>query len=262
MAAGVSATPSRLVRSTAQLTVVLGIGITLLGSAVNFSLDANLPLPRDIPPIAHARILWDRLQNSTVPAQTCRIEAIWYPSEAADGILWQRSNGDSTFTCTLAASSILRLRLDDRRPPDTAPSRLALHHADQYYSLPEGSFRVVQLLGRMGTQQYRLTSMPWNRATLGISDRDDAIGPTLLAISAVPPLRQIRDASIAPMPSQPMRRWAWYYEPANRHPGDWWVWYLPATALAPWSVWLISGWCLLWAGCLAISAVVGRRNRS
>ena len=261
VAAGVSATPSRLVRSTAQLTVVLGIGITLLGSAVNFSLDANLPLPRDIPPIAHARILWDRLQNSTVPAQTCRIEAIWYPSEAADGILWQRSNGDSTFTCTLAASSILRLRLDDRRPPDTAPSRLALHHADQYYSLPEGSFRVVQLLGRMGTQQYRLTSMPWNRATLGISDRDDALGPTLLAISAVPPLRQIRDASIAPMPSQPMRRWAWYYEPTNRHPGDWWVWYLPATALAPWSAWPISGWCLLWAGCLTTSAVVWRHNR-
>ena len=261
VAAGVWDVPSRIIRVSAAGTVVIGVCITLLGSAVNFSLDSNLPLPRDIPPIAHARILWERLRNSTIPEQTCRIEADWHPSEAADGILWQRSNGDSTFTCRLAASSILRLRLDDRRPPDAAPSRLALHNADQRYSLPEGSFRVVQLLSRTGTQHYRLTSMPWNPATLGISDRDDALGPTLLAISAVPPLRQIRDASIAPMPSQPMRRWAWYYEPTNRHPGDWWVWYLPATSLAPWSAWLLSGWCLLWVGCLAASAVVWRHNR-
>jgi hypothetical protein len=102
--------------------------------------------------------------------------------------------------------------------------------------------------------------MPWNPATLGISDRDDALGPTLLAISAVPPLRQIRDASIAPMPSQPMRRWAWYYEPTNRHPGDWWVWYLPHTALADWSALLVAGWLACVSICLGAAAQVWRRT--
>lgn len=35
------------------------------------------------------------------------------------------------------------------------------------------------------------------------------------------------------MPTLPIRRYVCYYEPTNHHPGDWWVWYLPYTAIAP-----------------------------
>ena len=261
IAAGVWHQPHRLLRYAAGGTIVIGVVITTLGSVVNFSIDSNLPLPHPSPPFAHATIAWSRLQTAVVPSQSCRIESPWYPSEASDGILWQRSNGDSTFSCRLTPHTILRLRLDDRRPPNAPASHLALVTADTAYPLPTGTFRVVQLLSRAGTQRFRLTSTPWNPAILGISDRADDLGPTLLALSAVPPLATIQDASIAPMPSQPMRRWAWYYEPTNRHLGDWWVWYLPFTALASSARWLIAAWCLLWGSCLVASLVLWRRMR-
>jgi len=261
VAAGVWATPARIVRSAAQLTVLLGIGITFLGAAVNFSIDSNLPVPREIPPIAHARILWDRLRSSTVSAQTCRIETNWHPSEAVDGHLWQRSNGASTFSCRLEPLSILRLHLDDRRPEQAAASAMLLQVGDDaQYPIPAGTFRRIHLLSRAGMQHYTLRSTPWNARALGLSDRDDDLGPTLLDIRSTPALARISDASTAPMPSQPIRRWAWYYEPTNRHPGDWWVWYLPHTALADWSALLIAGWLACVSICLGAATQVWRRT--
>jgi hypothetical protein len=127
------------------------------------------------------------------------------------------------------------------------------------YPIPPGTFRRVHLLSRAGTQQYTLRSTPWNARALGLSDRDDDLGPTLLDIRSTPALARISDASTAPMPTQPIRRWAWYYEPTNRHPGDWWVWYLPHTALADWSAVLVAGWLASVSVCIGAAARVWRR---
>lgn len=36
---------------------------------------------------------------------------------------------------------------------------------------------------------------------------------------------------MAPLPARPNPRWAWYYEPANQHLIDHWLWYLPRSEL-------------------------------
>lgn len=241
IAAGVWSTPQPWLQQAARLVIGAGVVINVLGVAVNFSIDSNLHATT-APPITHAKILWQRVQTLFLPENTCRIERDWYPSEAADHILWQRSAGASTFRCNQPSGAVLQLSFDDRRPAGVAPSGFVLDTGSDRFAVPNGAYRRVFLLSKPGPQRYTVRSTPWNPASLGFGDRADDLGPTLLAMRATPPLLAIADASVAPMPTQPLRRWAWYYEPTNRHLADWWAVYLPATALAPWSGLFWLGW--------------------
>ncbi|MFM2031728.1 MAG: hypothetical protein RLZZ297_493 [Chloroflexota bacterium] len=249
VAAGVWAAPQRWLHRTALFVVCAGIVINTLGAAVNFSIDSNLQATTP-PPITHATILWQRIQTSVLTPGSCRIESGWHPSEAPDGVLWQRSAGASTLSCSHPSAAVVRFFFDDRRPEEAPRSAFVLDSGPDQYPIPNGTFRRVWLLTRAGTQTYTVRSTPWNAHTLGLGPRDGELGPTLLALSADPPLRTIHDASIAPMPSQPRRRWAWYYEPTNHHRGDWWASYLPATALAPWAPLIVAVWLCVVLGCL------------
>jgi hypothetical protein len=223
---------------------IMGISIiiNILGCAVNFSIDSNLPYPRVPPIVAHAQIAWQRWSIAPVPTQSCLVQAGWYPSEAPDGYLFQRSGASATISCRTPQFTRITLLLDDRRPTNAPSSAMTLAvNTGAPAPIPPGQLRLVRILAPTTITRIHLHNTPWNPATIGYSERNDDLGPAILAITAKPTLTAVYDASIAPIPHTYKARWAWFYHPTNRHLLDWWGWYVPHTALAPWYAWIWVG---------------------
>lgn len=235
--------------------LVVSIIINILGCAINFNIDSNLPDPRVPPILAHARIAWQRWHMARIPADSCVLQHGWYPSEARDGYLFQRSGAVARITCHTAALTRFSMLLDDRRPPQAPDSRLTVTiNAGTPLQIPTGRIRNVHILTTTTTTQIRINNTPWNPVAIAYSDRNDDLGPTILALTAKPALTAVYNGAVAPIPHTPKARWAWFYDPSNHHLIDWWGWYIPMTALAPWYTWVwgaFAGFVLTLCGCAA-----------
>ncbi len=234
---------SRTIATRVALPIMgISIIINILGCAVNFSIDSNLPYPRVPPIVAHAQIAWQRWSVASIPDQSCLLQAGWYPSEASDGYLFQRSGATATISCHTQTFTRITLMLDDRRPPQAPESAMTLriNNATPTH-IPAGQLRMVRLLAPTTITRIQLTNTPWNPVMIGYSDRNDDLGPAIVSISAKPALNAVYDASVAPIPITLRARWAWYYHPTNHHLLDWWGWYITLTALSPWYGWIWVG---------------------
>lgn len=242
-----------MAKGLAMPILAASIVINILACAVNFNIDSNLPLPRTPPILAHAHIAWHRWYMAAIPANTCVLGAGWFPSEAQDGYLEQRSGAHATITCRTQALTHLIITLDDRRPANAPDSAMAISiHGAAVMPLPTQQIRTVHVLAPQTVTTLQITNQPWNPVRIGSSDRNDDLGPAVIDIQAHPALSAVYNAAIAPMPEQPKRRWAWHYDPTNQHVLDWWGWYLPFTTLAPWytAIWIICiGLVGLMCGC-------------
>ncbi len=232
-----------LANSITRPLLVVSIVINILGCAVNFNIDSNLPIPRQPPIVAHAHIAWQRWSAALIPAQHCLLQHGWYPSEAADSYLYQRSGAAADITCRLQPMTRLTLWIDDRRPSNAPSSNFTITiNTQQPLPIPMGNIRTVHLLTTAALTHIRFQSTPWNPVALAYSDRNDDLGPTILAITSKPRPTTALNGAIAPIPSQAKARWAWHYDPTNRHLVDWWGWYATMTSLAPWYVQLWMAW--------------------
>ena len=232
-----------LATTIARPLLAVSIVINILGCAVNFNIDSNLPIPRPPPIVAHAQIAWQRWSAAVIPSASCVLQHGWYPSEAADGYLYQRSGATADITCRLPAMTHITLWTDDRRPANAPPSNFTITvNTQQPLPIPMGNIRIVHLLAPRDLTHIRFQSTPWNPVTIAYSDRNDDLGPTILALTSRPTAATVLNAAVAPIPTPAKARWAWHYDPTNRHMLDWWGWYTTMTSLAPWYAQLWVAW--------------------
>jgi hypothetical protein len=188
------------------------------------------------PLVGHWRLLIERWAHYSVPPPFCRLGDGLYASEATDNRALPRRTGSSgEVFCTVRRETRITLVLDDRRP-DEAPSsqlRLRLNERDQGL-LPTGQQRTYHWLIPPGRTRLEIVAQTWNPLETGFSDRNDPLGPAIVALrgrSDDGAVLAIVDTAVAPLPTRPRPRWAWYYDPPNQHLVDHWLWYLPRSEL-------------------------------
>jgi hypothetical protein len=188
------------------------------------------------PLVGHWRLLIERWAHYSVPPPFCRLGDGLYASEATDNRALPRRTGSSgEVFCTVRRETRITLVLDDRRP-DGAPSsqlRLRLNERDQGL-LPSGQQRTYHWLVPPGHVHLEIIAQTWNPFETGFSDRNDPLGPAIVALrgrSDDGAVLAIVDTAVAPLPTRPRPRWAWYYDPPNQHLVDHWLWYLPRSEL-------------------------------
>ena len=188
------------------------------------------------PLVGHWRLLIERWAHYSVPPPFCRLGDGLYASEATDNRALPRRTGSSgEVFCTVRRETRITLVLDDRRP-DGAPSsqlRLRLNERDQGL-LPSGQQRTYHWLVPPGHVHLEIIAQTWNPFETGFSDRNDPLGPAIVALrgqSDDGAALALVDTAVAPLPTLPRPRWAWYYDPPNQHLVDHWLWYLPRSEL-------------------------------
>lgn len=160
-----------------------------------------------------------------------------YPSEAPDGAALPRRTGQrGVVDCVTEDGGRLTFVIDDWRPVEAPTSALRLRlNGNDLGVLPEGQRRVYHLLIEPGQAQLEIVARTWNPMAIGFSDRNDPLGPLITRLRGVTARGvelAVVDTAIAPLPVNPLSRWAWNYDPPNQHLVDHWAWYLPRSELA------------------------------
>ena len=188
------------------------------------------------PLVGHWRLLIERWARYSVLPPFCRLGDGLYASESNDNQALPRRTGSSgKVSCVVRRETRITLVLDDRRP-DKAPSsqlRLRLNERDQGL-LPTGQQRTYHWLIPPGRTRLEIVAQTWNPFETGFSDRNDPLGPAIVALrgqSGDGAALTLVDTAVAPLPTLPRPRWAWYYDPPNQHLIDHWLWYLPRSEL-------------------------------
>jgi hypothetical protein len=188
------------------------------------------------PLVGHWRLLIERWARYSVLPPFCRLGDGLYASESNDNQALPRRTGSSgKVSCVVRRETRITLVLDDRRP-DKAPSsqlRLRLNERDQGL-LPTGQQRTYHWLIPPGRTRLEIVAQTWNPFETGFSDRNDPLGPAIVALrgqSGDGAALTLVDTAVAPLPTLPRPRWAWYYDPPNQHLVDHWLWYLPRSEL-------------------------------
>jgi 4-amino-4-deoxy-L-arabinose transferase-like glycosyltransferase len=214
----------------------LGFVANLSAVLLNVNTYLNTPTAGDkiydlaaSPLLAQWQLIGDRWGRYTSPAPVCRLGDGFYASEDATGApLPRRSGALGQIHCQLSAPTVVSFALDDRRPPEAAPSELQVLVDGRGAPMPSGQLRSYRLYLSPGAHSIAVAARTWNPRAIGFSERDDELGPQLrdwLADGdAVPTLI---DTAIAPVPTRPRPRWAWFYDPPNQHLFDHWLWYMP-----------------------------------
>ncbi|PDW01105.1 hypothetical protein [Candidatus Chloroploca asiatica] len=247
------------------LVGVIGFVGNLGGVLFNFSTYVVLATPTDkvytlpgSPLLGHWRMLTERWSAYTAPAPICRLGDGWYASEDPGGALLPRRTGaQGKLRCTTAGTQ-LTLTLDDRRPAEAPTSQLTLWlNEERIGTPPTGTIRTYRLLVPPGKARLKIEAVTWNPQAIGFSERNDELGPQLMLLQGRTedggPIT-IADTAIAPLPTRPRPRWAWYYDPPNQHLVDHWAWYLPRTELTGPRAWtgalliIVTGSALLGSG--------------
>ncbi|NJM09257.1 hypothetical protein HC891_28185 [Candidatus Gracilibacteria bacterium] len=143
-------------------------------------------------------------------------------------MLPRRSGSLGRIRCRLTEATVIRFVLDDRRPPEAALSELRVLVNGRGAGEPSGQLRSYRFYLPPGAHTITIAARTWNPRLIGFSERDDELGPLLRdwqAEGAAPPT--LVDTAIAPVPTRPRPRWAWYYDPPNQHLLDHWLWYMP-----------------------------------
>ncbi|WP_044231882.1 hypothetical protein [Chloroflexus sp. Y-396-1] len=188
------------------------------------------------PLVGHWRLLFDRWARYRVPPPFCQLGDGIYAGESTDGAIFPRRTGPKgEFACLVNSAARITLILDDQRPVGAPDSqlRLRLNGYDQG-RLPSGQRRLYHLRLPSGWSRLEVVVQPWNPLAIGFSDRDEPLGPIIVALYGQTDddtRLAIVDTAVAPLPARPNPRWAWYYEPANQHLIDHWLWYLPRSEL-------------------------------
>ncbi|NJN16334.1 MAG: hypothetical protein HC822_08695 [Oscillochloris sp.] len=251
LGAGVAALEMRRLRRGIALALGL-LGVVGNLGAILLNFNTYIVMPGEIdrlygvsgsPLVGHWRVLLDRWSNYRVAPPYCAVGDGWYPSEDPAGtILPRRSGAAAAISC--AEVQRLRFSLDDRRPPEAPGSelRLALNGRD-LGPLPAGQLRRYAIL-LPERAMLTVAATTWNPLAVGFSLRADDLGPQLGALRAVTSsgvAAQLHDRAIAPLPTEPRARWAWYYDPPNQHLADLWFWYLPRSEIAGTRAWIVAG---------------------
>ncbi len=190
--------------------------------------------------MAHWGILGDRLSRYFAAGPSCVLgDGLFAPEGEPGAPLPRRTGAYGELRCRLAAPTLVALAVDDCRPPSAPPSGLALQ-LGSYNAGPQppGQARVYTLLLPPGRTALRLSSNTWNPLRVGFSDRDDELGVLIRSVRLAPldgALARLLDTAVAPLPSRPRPRWAWFYEPFNQHLADHWAWYLARSELPAWA---------------------------
>ncbi|GAB4441225.1 MAG: hypothetical protein OHK0015_38280 [Chloroflexi bacterium OHK40] len=246
LAAGAGGAPGKRsgARGAALLLGTLGLVGNLGGVLLHPGTYVVAPAPADklssiagSPLIGHWRMLAERWTRATAPAPVCRLGDGLYPSEdTAGAALPRRTGAVGRLRCALSAPASVSFTLDDRRPPGAQPSNLRLRVGTRDLGAPPaGQLRAYRLLLPPGTARLEIQADTWNPRAVGFSERDDELGPLLGALRGTTrtgaPVAVI-DTAVAPLPTRPRPRWAWYYDPPNQHLADHWAWHLPRSELA------------------------------
>lgn len=261
-----------LLKIAVALLAGLGFVGNLGGVLLNFGTYVVAAEPADklyslvgSPLVGHWRTLAVRWSSYLAPPPVCRLGDGLYASESPDGaLLPRRSGARGALTCVTAAPLRLGFALDDRRPAAAPASELQLRLAGRELGAPPaGQLRTYRLLLPPGATRLELVARPWNPRAVGFSARDDELGPQLAGLRSLDPNTPLvlADAAIAPLPSAPRPRWAWYYDPPNQHLVDHWAWYLPRSELAGPPAWLAAALIFAMGSTLLVSgAALLRRN--
>lgn len=228
----------------AVLTGLLGFAGNLGGVLLNFDTyvvyvppaEQRCPLEAS-PLIGHWCLLAERWQRYATAPPVCKLGAGMYPSEAPDSATLPRRTGQrGVVNCVTEDGGRLTLVIDDWRPPAAPASALRLRlNSNDLGALPEGQRRVYHLFIEPGQAQLEIVARTWNPMAIGFSDRDEPLGPLITRLRGVTSSGMelaVVDTAIAPLPANPLYRWAWNYDPPNQHLVDHWAWYLPRSELA------------------------------
>ncbi len=213
----------------------------------------------DSPLVGYWRLLFDRWARYRVPPPFCQLGDGIYASESTDGAIFPRRTGpQGEFACLVNSAARITLILDDQRPVRAPDSqlRLRLNGYDQG-RLPSGQRRLYHLRLPSGWSRLEVVVQPWNPLAIGFSDRDEPLGPIIVALYGQTDddtRLAIVDTAVAPLPARSNPRWAWYYEPANQHLIDHWLWYLPRSELTAEQALRIGGLVILTG---TISFIIG-----
>jgi hypothetical protein len=223
------------------------------------------------PLVGHWRLLIERWARYSVLPPFCRLGDGLYASESNDNQALPRRTGSSgKVSCVVRRETRITLVLDDRRP-DKAPSsqlRLRLNERDQGL-LPTGQQRTYHWLIPPGRTRLEIVAQTWNPFETGFSDRNDPLGPAIVALrgqSGDGAALTLVDTAVAPLPTLPRPRWAWYYDPPNQHLVDHWLWYLPRSELtvnqmlAMGGIVVLTGTISLVAGIRLMLAAIRKRS--
>ncbi len=228
----------------AVLTGLLGFAGNVGGVLLNFDTYVVYVPPAEqqcpiepSPLIGHWCLLAERWQRYATAPPVCKLGAGMYPSEAPDGAALPRRTGQrGVVNCATEDGGRLTLVIDDWRPAEAPTSALRLRlNGNDLGALPEGQRRVYHLLIEPGQAQLEIVAREWNPMAVGFSDRNEPLGPLitrLRGITASGVELAVVDTAIAPLPVNPLSRWAWNYDPPNQHLVDHWAWYLPRSELA------------------------------
>ena len=237
----------------ASSLLILTMGISALGAAVNFATYTNLSDPHPSPIVAHAQLLTQRLQAALPIAPRCFLKSGWYEREQADQALFRRSEAQARISCILEQPTVIKLTLDDRRPDTAPPSRATLTVDTNRYILPIGQIRTIYLLPAQRYTTFVLDSETWNPREIGFGNRNQDLGPTLLFLASSTHTITVTDLNRLSMPELYSLRWVWYYDPINQHLLDWWPIHLPYTALSPYARPLMLLWMSTIMACLVMA---------
>ncbi|NWF78683.1 MAG: hypothetical protein HXY37_01395 [Chloroflexi bacterium] len=254
------------------LLAVAGFAGNLGGVLFNFSTYVVTTTPSDklyslagSPLVGHWRLLGERWASYAAAPPVCRPGDGFFASEDPGGApLPRRSGALGVLHCHVSAGTRIAFRLDDRRPPAAPPSDLRLRlDGRELAAPPAGQLRAYQLLLPPGRARLAIVAHPWNPLAVGFSERDDELGPQLADLGGSTrdgAQLAVVDTGVAPLPLRPRPRWAWYYDPPNRHLVDHWAWYLPRSELSGPRAWLLGGLLVvLGTGALVAGSRLTRR---
>lgn len=254
----------RYVLAAALALGLLGFAGNLGGVLLNFGTYVVAEAPADklhswagSPLVGHWRVLFERWGRYAAAPPRCRLADGLYPSEDPAGAALPRRSGAVGELLCAGGPARLSFSLDDRRPPQAAPSELRLLLSGRDLgSVPSGQLRRYELLLASGASRIELRAVPWNPLEVGFSPRDDALGPLLADLrgtTAAGAAVAVVDTAVAPLPARPRPRWAWYYDPPNQHLADHWAWYLPRSELAGPPAWAAAALILGLSGAAGFS---------
>jgi hypothetical protein len=127
-----------------------------------------------------------------------------------------------------------------------------------------GQQRRYTIAASAGRTTLELRSTTWNPSSIGFSERNDELGVALMTLEAKPvgaaPL-PIVDGTIEPLPTDAVKRWAWYYQPTNHHMVDMWWWYLPRSEIGATGTTIFGVLLVLMALAALVGALLIARNK-
>lgn len=255
----------RALRGLTALVVALGVGVQLLGAAVNFDwyIQRSDERARHFSPPAspipmHARILGARVEEWLLrafpPADGATLTRGFGPAEsdyASESLFprWTDGAGEIALRAAGREPVLVKLTFFDHRPPALRRGQAAVLVGG--VPLPAGSVERRDFSGTGEGWVYQfsvppavpgeattvvLRSAAWNPRTAGAGERDEQLGVFVHNVEAWQAGRglPVREAlAIGPLPPGPREGFYWFNNDSPRHLIDHWAWYAALAGLGP-----------------------------